>query len=402
MDYPRTIRFEHAQVKIYKTTKGVFSIVWNAAGKRHNKQRSTEKDALDFAKQTARELAAKGSDVYIIGKRDAALLNQLKRIPNPEGLLHELEDTAELVGSVHHIAKYARRFVECGYHKIEDITVENAIVRYIEHCSGRPPQSLNGTKTKLRKLAPFYSASLLDITTEQLDRWYRQIGSIEYSNKVFAEVRTFFGKCQDWKYLPEGKMAIDRITRKKNPERHPSLWSPVEIEKLITSLREDCIPYFVLCAFAGLRPSEAAAPRNSILWEDINWEKQRLLIRSEVAGKTGKRRWVDLRGHAVEWLLPYRKASGKICMTNSARLVSEDLKEKGLIESWPNGNVLRHCFISYLLATTDSLELVRRQAGTSESMIKKHYDFVPSREDGEAFFAISPNTKQRTVAKFAS
>ena len=392
--YPLEVKRDHAVVTVYEIKKG-YRIVWYQGGERLQKQRTKEDEAVEFAEEIASQLALHGRDLQTVGRREAALLGVLMRFPNPEGVLNDLVETSDAVGGIENVAAYARRFVQRGYNTVKEVTVKEAIDLYIEkHCAGRTSQSLNGTKSKLRKLKPFYSKLLMDVGTEELDDWYKKIGSIRYRNKVYAEVRTFFTKCQDWNYLPKEEMAIERVSLKANPDRTISLWTPTETQLFIASIRQSCIPYFALCAFAGLRPSEASRPvregKDRIRWEDIKWEKERIYIRPNVAAKDTKKRWITMRGHLVQWLLPFRKESGTICMTNSPRMVSDDLRQKKLIEKWPNGNVLRHGFISYLLASTNDLGLVRREAGSSEQAIRDHYDDVPEPSLGEEYFKIKP------------
>jgi site-specific recombinase XerD len=82
-----------------------------------------------------------------------------------------------------------------------------------------------------------------------------------------------------------------------------------------------------------------------------------------VDGKNQTARYVKMSPNLIEWLLSYRKRKGKIALTRAAMIVSKDLRDKGVIESWEN-DVMRHSFCSYLLAKEQNISLVAEQAGS--------------------------------------
>jgi hypothetical protein len=69
-----------------------------------------------------------------------------------------------------------------------------------------------------------------------------------------------------------------------------------------------------MAGFAGLRRSELVreyAEDQVLRWEDINWQKQLITVRHEVAKqpsrKLGNRRFIPMEAALVHWLGPYRK-----------------------------------------------------------------------------------------------
>ncbi|MBV8278103.1 MAG: hypothetical protein JO170_22965 [Verrucomicrobia bacterium] len=89
-------------------------------------------------------------------------------------------------------------------------------------------------------------------------------------------------------------------------------------------------------------------------WEDINWQKQLITVRREVAKQTsrkmGNRRFVPMEAALVHWLGPYRKKEGPLIpMVDSA--VRRRMKKLRLASKVnPPTNALRHSFASYWLA----------------------------------------------------
>jgi hypothetical protein len=57
-------------------------------------------------------------------------------------------------------------------------------------------------------------------------------------------------------------------------------------------------------------------------------------------------------------------------------------------------NALRHSFISYRVAQTQSVAQVALEAGNSPSMIFKHYRELVQPKEAKAWFAIAPKGKR--------
>jgi len=83
--------------------------------------------------------------------------------------------------------------------------------------------------------------------------------------------------------------------------RSPEILQPKEFEKLLAGAEEivpELTPYLILAGFCGFRRSELVKQYSddSVLrWEDLNWQKQLVTVRDEVAKqtrrKTGNRRF---------------------------------------------------------------------------------------------------------------
>jgi integrase len=61
-------------------------------------------------------------------------------------------------------------------------------------------------------------------------------------------------------YLPANPAADIKIRRR--PEGEVSILTPDELRNLLSKCAPEIVPYVAICAFAGLRPAEAA----SLLW----------------------------------------------------------------------------------------------------------------------------------------
>src|SRR5271166_3281380 len=93
---------------------------------------------------------------------------------------------------------------------------------------------------------------------------------------------------------------------------------------------------------SGARPEPAClyAEDQVSRWEDINWQKQLITVRHEVAKQTsrkmGNRRFIPMEAALLHWLSPYRKEEGLLIpMVDSA--VRRRMKKLRLASRYQHG-----------------------------------------------------------------
>jgi len=159
-----------------------------------------------------------------------------------------------------------------------------------------------------------------------------------------------------------------------------------------------------MMGFAGLRRSELVreyAEDQVLRREDINWQKQLITVRHEVAKQTsrkmGNRRFIPMEAALVHWLGPYRKKEGLLIpMVDSA--VRRRMKKLRLASKVnPPTNALRHSYASYWLARSskEGLGELSKRMGNSEAVCKRHYLETLTREEGAAWFKIRRSNQGR-------
>jgi integrase len=144
------------------------------------------------------------------------------------------------------------------------------------------------------------------------------------------------------------------------------------------------IPYIVVQAFAGLRPTEAAKLR----WERIHFDTKQIEVLGETS-KTRETRFVDLYPLLAEWLLPFRVKQGPITGDYFAKTLHYVRAAAGLLP-WPK-DVLRHCFGSYWLAVHRDRAHLAELMGNSLAVIKVHYRRAIPREVAQEFWQLTPS-----------
>ena len=130
----------------------------------------------------------------------------------------------------------------------------------------------------------------------------------------------------------------------------------------------------------------------------IRWEHSDIEIEAKDS-KTGYRRLTELMPNLADWMADYRDKNGLLASGKAYRELSGFAKSKGI--AW-SPDVMRHSFISYAVALTESVGKVALWAGNSEAIIKKHYLKMVTKKEAEAFFAILPDRPGNVVPMTAA
>jgi integrase len=164
---------------------------------------------------------------------------------------------------------------------------------------------------------------------------------------------------------------------------------------LASSHAASVIPYLCVSLFAGLRPGEALQLR----WEQIHLATGQIEVLKSTS-KVKETRFVVIEPLLAEWLLPYRKAHGRIVGTNFAKDLKAIRELAGYNEEskpWPI-NVLRHTFGSYWLPVYQDRARLAEEMGNSVDVIKRFYKRAIPRQTAEEFWKIRPVTEGKIVA----
>ena len=160
---------------------------------------------------------------------------------------------------------------------------------------------------------------------------------------------------------------------------------PAQFKTLLETAEEEVpqlIPFLAMAGFAGVRRSELVREYTEdqvLKWEDVDWQKQLITVRHEVAKETsrimGNRRFIPLEAALLHWLGPYRKEEGLLIpLVDSA--VRRRMKELCLRSKVnPPNNALRHCMlrIGWRVQAKEGLGELSKRMGNSEAVCKRHY-----------------------------
>jgi integrase len=144
------------------------------------------------------------------------------------------------------------------------------------------------------------------------------------------------------------------------------------------------VPYFALCLFAGIRPGVPYGEITRLKPEMIDLDAGVINIPPEVS-KVRESRKTTIQPNLAAWLRAYPLKDCAIMVGNFKKRRQKFGKELGL-----SHDIMRHTFISMFVAKFRSIGEAAIQAGNSESIIRRHYLDLKSKDEGEQFFGILP------------
>jgi integrase len=196
-------------------------------------------------------------------------------------------------------------------------------------------------------------------------------------------IKVFFSFAKSRAYLPKSEAtAVELLSKVKEGETKTEIFTPEQMELLLSNSPAHLIPIYAIGGFAGLRTAEIGR----LSWTSVNLDRRIIELRAGQA-KTASRRIVPISDNLASWLdqLP---REGMI-VPDEDRFRQATAFAKKLELSWPH-NVLRHSYISYRLAHIQNANQVALEAGNSPTIIFKHYRELVSLESAEQWFAIKP------------
>lgn len=255
-------------------------------------------------------------------------------------------------------------------------------------------KSLESVK-KIRRFSDAFAAEqLCDLTTDRIRDWIDALTcengepySIKSKQTLRLSLSGFFSHCITRKWIGEHPIIGKIKAYRDSEEKQPGIFTVKEAARLLEAADAEILPAIAIGLFAGLRPTEVWR----LNWEDIIWHKSAIDVKPGKS-KTARYRVVPMPANLVEWLAPYRTATGRLfnqSQSTLGRKLSAAAKAAGIAE-WPVDG-LRHSYGSYHLADTDNAPLTAARMGHEDTkMLFKHYNNRRNPEEGKAYFQIRP------------
>ncbi len=288
---------------------------------------------------------------------------------------------ATLFDAVHHYIAYlaeTRRSIP-----LSELFEEFLCVKQQDNAS---PKYLADLRSKLGRFADAFSDTLVcNLSVAQIEDWIRSLDIGTVSRESYrrnVSVLLEFGRRRG--YLRDNPAADIKIRRR--PEGEVSVLEPDELRNLLSKCAPEIVPYVAICAFAGLRPCEAAA----LDWEDVHFDTMQIEVRARHS-KTRRYRLVPIQPNLYDWLVRFRGEQGSVYY--SRRKFREAYKAAG-IEEWKM-DILRHSYGTYRLPIIKSADALALEMGNSPDVIFRHYRRPVNEAIALAYFEIIPDTLER-------
>jgi len=188
---------------------------------------------------------------------------------------------------------------------------------------------------------------------------------------------------------------LDEIESIEKPEAKPGkteIFTPSELDEILTSIRTELVPWIAIGAFAGLRTAELLR----LDWKDIHLDRSFIVMQAGNA-KTGARRIVPLCQRAIDLLkdhdqeagpFKHHKSEGKY-FTRLVADMNEARRRRGITQKFKwRQNALRHSYCSYRLAVTQDAAKTALEAGNSQAMIFRHYRELVTEDAAKEWFEL--------------
>jgi hypothetical protein len=91
-----------------------------------------------------------------------------------------------------------------------------------------------------------------------------------------------------------------------------------------------------------------------------------------------------------------RHIPGHICPADANGKLAAFAKRHAIVVKW-HKDIMRHSYISYMVARIQQIGQVALWAGNSEAVIKSNYLSMVTKEEGDAYFQIMPKWPANVV-----
>jgi integrase len=414
------IKFKGSTIPIYSDLhhgKQTFLVAYYADGVRKRERFKTFDEARKHAKAKAAELdkgmphvanftleqtATINSAIQLLARAGAKLLPAVQEYVEARQIL---SGRARIIEAVQHYVKHLED--QKGKADLVPITLPELVEKFMEDLRERKKSRryIYDMQAKLTRAAIAFTGQVANITTDDIDLWLKNLkgtSGLTKNNyrKAFA---TLFSFARSKGHLPRGRQTEVEFSARYNDEGGEiGVYSPAELDILLTSIDRRFVPFVAIGAFAGLRSAEIAR----LSWDDIRWQHGDIELKKGKA-KTANRRLAPLLPCLRAWLEPFRKNKGPVLegirdefdLAKRFRKAADamvDSAGKPLIKIVHNG--LRHSFITYRMAILKSAAEVSLEAGNSPKMIFEHYRELRTEAEAREWFSVAPTVAGKVVA----
>ena len=124
---------------------------------------------------------------------------------------------------------------------------------------------------RLTRAARAFTGQVADITTDDIDLWLKSLKgtSGRTKNNYRSALGTLFSFARKKGHLPRGRQTeVEFSARYEDKGGEIGVYSPAELDILLTNIERKFVPFVAIGAFAGLRTAEICR----LTWDDVRWQ----------------------------------------------------------------------------------------------------------------------------------
>lgn len=266
----------------------------------------------------------------------------------------------------------------------ESKPIKDAVAALVEFKRGRVGEiRLSDIENRLARFSQACGEkTVAQVTPDDINAFLAEIPHPATRNDYRKEIVMLWHFCRARKWVSE---ALDKthVPREAEPEKGRVILTIDKTARLMeASTDADVCALNAMILFGGLRREEV----EKLDWSAVNFRTGHIEVSAEVS-KVARERFAPIPDNLRMWLLPIAKAKGPIVSRVLMHALRKTWKRAGLYP-WPQ-DAHRHSFISYRRRLIGDAQTAL-DAGTSETIIKKHYKRPVTQDDAMRFFSIRP------------
>jgi integrase len=392
--FPQRIKRGSVVVSIYQTpTKSytAFTVVhYDATGARCRRMFASYTKAREAATETAANLAVGKPDVHVLTGHELVTYRRASQALYATGVeldvaVTQFAQAVKALGDVP-LSEVVNAYMNRKQPQIKRKLVSEVVQELLtaKRDKGRSALYIKDLRLRLERVAKVFTCPLADVTPADIDKFLLALTSSPRSRNNFRQVigtLLKFGQIRG--YVAKDHAGIGAVEKSSHTQAEVVVFTPNEIDTLLSTAKQELVPALALGAFAGIRPEEI----KRLHWADVNLNEGHIEIRAANA-KTRVRRLIPVQPNLRSWLLPYVQPSGPV--QPFANLTNQFLKAAGRAKVKWKRNGLRHSFISYRVAHTANVAAVALEAGNSPQVISRNYLKCVTADEAGKWFGIFP------------
>ena len=224
--------------------------------------------------------------------------------------------------------------------------------------------------------------TVAEISEEDIKTFLDEIPHPATRNDYRKEIVMLWRFCFSKKWVSQ-KLDSILVPRAEEPEKGRIILTVEQAARLMeASTDPEICALNAMVLFGGIRREEV----EKLDWSAVNFRTGHIEVSAEIS-KVHRERFAPIPENLREWLLPIAEKSGPMVSRVLMHALRKTWKRAG-IYPWPQ-DAHRHSFISYRRRFIGDAQTAL-DAGTSETIIKKHYKRPVMLEDAERYFSIRP------------
>jgi len=278
-------------------------------------------------------------------------------------------------------------------------SVRAALEDYLEYKKSRRKPTLKQIRYEVGRFATYLGKqgkgdTVSDVSTSTIESYLKDDFSELplQQKKIKKALRTFFKFCGAKYKLPGNPAEAVMLDIVARDESEVEAYTVEEVKKVMLTamnhkLYSGAVPSFAIGFFAGLRPNEV----QGLEWKDVCFKTNRIRVSPQTA-KRRRSRLVDMPTNLVDWLRPHAQESGLVISSPMTyRRAKESIFKDAEVKPIADG--FRHSFGTYHLALHEDANKTANQMGHrgNTDLVFSHYRKLVPKEDGKAFFEITPS-----------